>query len=88
MATKAVADLGVMVVFAAGNSGSEDAEMSLNPFSEAPWVISVAAGSLDHQRGDFSSNGLVLDNSQGDPDRRGRPHRTAPATGSASTTPT
>ena len=62
--TKAVSDLGVTVVFAAGNSGYEDAEMSLNPFSEAPWVISVAAGSLDHHRGDFSSNGLVYDNSQ------------------------
>jgi serine protease AprX len=62
--TKAVADQGVVVVFAAGNSGAEDAEMSLNPFSEAPWVISVAAGSLDHHRGDFSSNGLVYDNSQ------------------------
>ncbi len=62
--TRAVADLGVVVVFAAGNSGSENAEMSLNPFSEAPWVISVAAGSLDHHRGDFSSNGLIFDNSQ------------------------
>ncbi|HEX5148617.1 MAG TPA: S8 family serine peptidase [Candidatus Limnocylindrales bacterium] len=62
--TKAVADMGVIVVFAAGNSGYEDAEMSLNPFSEAPWVISVAAGSLDHQRGNFSSNGLIYDNSQ------------------------
>ena len=62
--TKAVADLGVVVVFAAGNSGYSDAEMSLNPFSEAPWVISVAAGTLGHQRGDFSSNGLIHDNSQ------------------------
>jgi serine protease AprX len=62
--TRAVADQGVVVVFAAGNSGSEDVEMSLNPFSNAPWVISVAAGSLDHHRGDFSSNGLVFDNSQ------------------------
>jgi serine protease AprX len=62
--TKAVSDLGVTVVFAAGNSGYEDAEMSLNPFSEAPWVISVAAGSLDHHRGNFSSNGLIYDNSQ------------------------
>jgi serine protease AprX len=62
--TRAVSDLGVAVVFAAGNSGYEDAEMSLNPFSEAPWVISVAAGSLDHHRGDFSSNGLVYDNAQ------------------------
>jgi serine protease AprX len=62
--TKAVSDLGVVVVFAAGNSGNEEVEMSLNPFSEAPWVISVAAGSLDHHRGYFSSNGLVYDNSQ------------------------
>jgi len=62
--TRAVADLGVVVVFAAGNSGYENSEMSLNPFSEAPWVISVAAGTLDHHRGDFSSNGLIFDNSQ------------------------
>ncbi|MGH8178772.1 MAG: S8 family peptidase [Steroidobacter sp.] len=62
--TKAVADLGVVVVFAAGNSGDTNAEMSLNPFSQAPWVISIAAGTLDHQRGAFSSNGLVFDNSQ------------------------
>ena len=38
--------------------------MSLNPFSNAPWVISVAAGTLDHHRGVFSSNGLAQDNSQ------------------------
>jgi len=62
--TRAVADLGVTVVFAAGNSGRGNAEASLNPFSQAPWVISVAAGTLDHRRGDFSSNGLIYDNSQ------------------------
>ena len=62
--TKAVADQGVVVAFAAGNSGSEEVEMSLNPFSSPPWVISVAAGSLDHHRGYFSSNGLAFDNSQ------------------------
>ncbi|MEU2612992.1 S8 family serine peptidase [Micromonospora sp. NPDC007271] len=64
VATKAVADQGVTVVFAAGNSGGDNAEMSLNPFSQSPWVISVAAGTLDRKRGDFSSNGLVHDNSQ------------------------
>ena len=64
VATKAVVDQGVTVVFAAGNSGSEDAEMSLNPFSQSPWVISVAAGTVDRHRGDFSSNGLTHDNSQ------------------------
>lgn len=61
--TKAVADLGVTVVFAAGNSGYSDAEMSLNPFSQSPWVISVAASNLQNERADFSSNGLLYDNS-------------------------
>ena len=74
VATKAVADQGVTVVFAAGNSGAEDVSASLNPFSQSPWVISVAAGTLDRHRGDFSSNGLVYDNSQADRDRRRRAH--------------
>jgi serine protease AprX len=65
VATKAVADLGVSVMFAAGNSGRSNAEMSLNPFSEAPWVTSVASETLAHVRSDFSSNGLRYDNSQG-----------------------
>jgi serine protease AprX len=64
VATKAVSDLGVNVFFAAGNSGRTNAEMSLNPFSQAPWVTSVAAETLSHVRADFSSNGLKYDNSQ------------------------
>lgn len=64
VATRAMADLGVNVVFAAGNSGRSNAEMSLNPFSQAPWVTSVAAEDVNHVRGDFSSNGLRYDNSQ------------------------
>src|SRR3954447_3853711 len=64
VATKAVSDRGALVVFAAGNSGTEDWEMTLNPFSEAPWVLSVAAESVDHVRADFSSNGLVYDGSE------------------------
>jgi len=64
VATKAVVDQGVTVVFAAGNSGTENSQMSLNPFSQSPWVISVAAGDVNRNRGDFSSNGLVFDNSQ------------------------
>ena len=87
VATKAVADQGVTVVFAAGNSGVRGREASLNPFSQAPWVISVAAGTLDHHRGDFSSNGLVYDNSQPTAIGAGG-HTTSPATASASCTPT
>lgn len=67
IATKAVVDRGVTVVFAAGNSGAGDVPMSLNPFSQSPWVISVAAGTVDRFRGDFSSNGLVDDNSRPTP---------------------
>ncbi|MEY2453992.1 MAG: serine protease AprX [Acidimicrobiaceae bacterium] len=64
VATKAVASKGVVIVFAAGNAGSENAEVSLNPFAQPSWVISAAADSVDKVRADFSSNGLEFDNSQ------------------------
>jgi serine protease AprX len=67
VATRAVADNGAVVVFAAGNSGYSETEMSLNPFSQAPWVISVAASNVDDattNRAEFSSNGLIFDNSE------------------------
>lgn len=41
-ASKALHDAGIAVVFAAGNSGP--GANTLNPYSAAPWVISVAAG--------------------------------------------
>jgi serine protease AprX len=59
-ATKAAHDAGVTVVFAAGN---DTTEMSINPYSVAPWVIGVGAGSLNHQRADFSSGGIEFDDS-------------------------
>jgi serine protease AprX len=64
VATKAVADNGAVVVFAAGNSGYTEAEMSLNPFSEYPWVTSVANETVTWKRAESSSNGLIFDNSQ------------------------
>jgi serine protease AprX len=65
VATKAVSTRGVDVVFSAGNSGEGNGEGNLNPWSQAPWVISVAAETVKHERGYFSSNGLRLDNSAG-----------------------
>jgi subtilisin family serine protease len=57
VATRNMHDRNITVVFAAGNSG--DAPNVINPYSVAPWVISVAAG---EKRGlgtpaDFSSRG-------------------------------
>ena len=63
VATRAATRAGMTVVFAAGNSGYENAEASVSPFNQAPWVISVAASDLKRHRGDFSSNGLRFDNS-------------------------
>src|SRR2546425_6278403 len=60
VATRALHDAGMVVVFAAGNDGGE---MTVNPFSAAPWVISVGAGTVDHKRADFSSAGIQFDNS-------------------------
>jgi len=64
-ATRAAAANGAVVVFAAGNAGDGDGEGTLNPFSQAPWVVSVAAATVDHVRGSFSSNGFRYDNSAG-----------------------
>jgi subtilisin family serine protease len=56
-ATRTLHDRNIVVVFAAGNDG--DAPNVINPFSVAPWVISVAAGAkqgLGEPAG-FSSRG-------------------------------
>jgi serine protease AprX len=56
-ATRTMHDRNIVVVFAAGNDG--DAPNVINPFSIAPWVISVAAGAkqgLGEPAG-FSSRG-------------------------------
>lgn len=59
-ATKRAYDTGIVVVFAAGNSSTE---MSINPYSVAPWVIATGNGTLNHQRAASSSGGLEFDNS-------------------------
>ncbi|MFC5576444.1 S8 family serine peptidase [Lysobacter niabensis] len=56
IATKRLADRGVVVVFSAGNSGPAEGTITGN-FKKAPWVIAVAAGDKQGRRADFSSGG-------------------------------
>ena len=49
---------GILSVFAAGNDGGFDI---MNPYSLAPWVLSVAAGDKSGNLADFSSRGLPGD---------------------------
>ncbi|MCH8492006.1 MAG: S8 family serine peptidase [Idiomarina sp.] len=56
IATKALADRGVVVVFSAGNSGSGAGTITGN-FKKAPWVITVAAGDANGNLASFSSRG-------------------------------
>jgi serine protease AprX len=60
VASKTAHDAGMVVTFAAGNDGP--ASNTLNPYSVAPWVIGVAAGTKDGKLADFSSRGI-----EGDP---------------------
>ncbi|TWX72768.1 S8 family serine peptidase [Colwellia sp. C1TZA3] len=57
VATKALSDNGVIVVFSAGNSGSGEATITGN-FKKAPWVVTVAAGDKAGRLADFSSRGV------------------------------
>jgi serine protease AprX len=60
VASKEAHDAGMVVAFASGNSGPE--QNTLNPYSVAPWVIGVAAGTKDDgQLADFSSRGVEGD---------------------------
>ncbi|GAA4853128.1 S8 family serine peptidase [Luteimonas vadosa] len=56
IATKALADRGVIVVFSAGNSGSGEATITGN-FKKAPWVVTVGAGDKQGRLAGFSSRG-------------------------------
>jgi serine protease AprX len=62
-ATRVMNDLGVVVVFSAGNMGYENAEMSHNAFSQAPWVTATANADIERHRANSSSSGLEFDNS-------------------------
>jgi len=73
IASRALYKAGIVVVFAAGNDGTDHTQMTMNPFSIPPWVISVAAGTVDdpktnvdegRRRADFSSVGQEYDNSE------------------------
>jgi serine protease AprX len=55
IATKMLTDNGVNVVFSAGNAGS--GTDSLNPYSVAPWVISIGATDNQGRLASFSSRG-------------------------------
>lgn len=57
VATKALADRGIITVFSAGNSGAGESTITGN-FKKAPWVITVAAGDKDGKLADFSSRGV------------------------------
>lgn len=56
IATKALADRGVIVVFSAGNSGPGEGTITGN-FKKAPWVVTVAAGDKQGRLAPFSSRG-------------------------------
>lgn len=58
VATRAMHDRNIVVVFAAGNAG--DTPTSINPYSTMPWTISVAAGVKQGlgSPADFSSRGV------------------------------
>ncbi|HEV7764726.1 MAG TPA: S8 family serine peptidase [Thermoanaerobaculia bacterium] len=77
VASKAAHDVGMTVVFAAGNAGPDN--NTLNPYSVAPWVIGVAAGNKDGVKlADFSSRGIPDDTLY-------QPTITAPGAGIVST---
>ncbi len=59
IATKLLTENGINVVFSAGNSGAGNG--TLNPYSVAPWVISVGATDADRNLASFSSRGVFGD---------------------------
>jgi len=58
IATKRLADRGIVIVFSAGNSGSGESTITGN-FKKAPWVMLAAAGNKSGNLANFSSRGLA-----------------------------
>ena len=56
VATQMVTNRGISVVFSAGNTGSGNG--TLNPYSAAPWVVSVGATDENRRLAEFSSRGV------------------------------
>jgi serine protease AprX len=59
IATKILTERGISVVFSAGNSGAGNG--TLNPYSVAPWVVSVGATDEKSRLASFSSRGTFED---------------------------
>jgi serine protease AprX len=77
IASKAAHDHGIVVLFAAGNSGP--GKDTISSQAKAPWVISVAAGTKEGGLASFSSRGLPK--SQRSAGDFNAPTITAPGTG-------
>lgn len=58
IATKRLADRGIIVVFSAGNSGPVEGTITGN-YKKAPWVVTVAASDSQGRLGSFSSRGRI-----------------------------
>ncbi len=56
VATKILTDNGINIVFSAGNSGAGNG--TLNPYANAPWVVSVGASDKNGRLAGFSSRGV------------------------------
>jgi serine protease AprX len=56
VATKALYDKNVTVVFSAGNDGGPN---TLSPYCESPWVMCAASGTKDMKLSSFSSRGRL-----------------------------
>ena len=57
VASKILADRGIVTVFAAGNSGAGEGTIG-GTYIKSPWVVAVGAGNKDGTLADFSSRGV------------------------------